>query len=150
NSGSFDRNRPLANSAISSGVAWPRLSASSISRPETPKTSDATLESLILALSKSLEMRLRPSAPGIDQFDPVARQRAQFSQFRRRDITWLQQSVAQQVCDPFGIFDIGLATGDSLDVARVGDDQLEVTFENVVDRLPVDASRFHRHRRAIF
>jgi hypothetical protein len=57
----------------------------------------------------------------------------------------LQQAVAQQVCDPLGIFDIGLATRHGLDVTRIGDDQLEVTFEDVVDRLPVDAGRFHGH-----
>src|SRR5262249_14868326 len=50
---------PLASSAISAGVACPRLSASNISRPERPKTSEATLESLILQLSKSLVTRLR-------------------------------------------------------------------------------------------
>jgi hypothetical protein len=57
----------------------------------------------------------------------------------------LQQAVAQQVRDPLGIFDIGLATRHGLDVTRIGDDQLEVTFEDVVDRLPVDAGRFHGH-----
>jgi hypothetical protein len=55
--------------------------------------------------------------------------------------------VAQQVCDPLGVFDIGLATRHSLDVARIGDGQLEVTFENVIDRLPIDAGRFHSHSR---
>src|SRR5215467_11079402 len=148
-SGSFDRSRFLASSAISSALATPRLSASSMSRPETPKGSEMTLESLILALSSSLMIRLRPSAPGVDQLDPITQERAQLPQFRRRDVTRLQQAVAQQVCDPLGIFDIGLATRHSLDVTRIGDDQLEVTFEDVVDRLPVNASRFHRYGRTI-
>src|SRR5215468_4942491 len=139
-SGSFDRSRFLASSAISSALAIPRLSASSMSRPETPKGSEMTPESLILALS---------SAPGVDQLDPITQERAQLPQFRRRDVTRLQQAVAQQVCDPLGIFDIGLATRHSLDVTRIGDDQIEVTFEDVVDRLPVNASRFHRYGRTI-
>src|SRR5215471_3246040 len=143
-SGSFERIRFWANSAISSGVAAPTLSALSMSRPETPKGSEMTPESLMLALSSSLMMRLRPSAPGIDQLDPITQEQTQLPQLRRRDVTRLQQAVAQQVCDPLGIFDIGLASRHGLDVTRIGDDQLEVTFEDVVDRLPVNASRFHR------
>ena len=39
-----------------------------------------------------------------------------------------QQSVAQQVCNPLGVFDVGLATGHGLDVARVGDNEIEVSI----------------------
>ena len=49
---------PLANSAISAGVAVPSASASSISMPETPNTSLATLASLILAVSSTFSSRL--------------------------------------------------------------------------------------------
>jgi hypothetical protein len=46
----FRRNRPRARSAIASADASPAISARSIARPDTPKTSEATLASLMLAV----------------------------------------------------------------------------------------------------
>ena len=44
------------------GRASPSISARSIARPDTPKTSEATLASLMLAVSKSFRSRLRSAA----------------------------------------------------------------------------------------
>ncbi|MHB8460407.1 MAG: hypothetical protein ACYDAK_11375 [Candidatus Limnocylindrales bacterium] len=44
--------------------------------------------------------------------------------------------MAEQVGDPLGIPDVGLAAGDGLDVGRVDDEELEGVLEDVVDRLP--------------
>ena len=49
------RSRPLARPAIASGEASPAISARSIARPDTPKTSEATLASLMLAVFKELQ-----------------------------------------------------------------------------------------------
>ena len=56
------RNWPLARSAIASAEASPSISARSIVRPDTPKTSLATLASLMLAVSRSFRSRLRSAA----------------------------------------------------------------------------------------
>jgi hypothetical protein len=48
------RSRPRASSASILGSRWPAISASSMARPETPKRSVATVESLIRASSGSL------------------------------------------------------------------------------------------------
>jgi hypothetical protein len=51
-----------------------------------------------------------------------------------------QQPVAQQVGDPLGILDVALAAGHRLDVLRVDQQQGEVPFQHVVDRLPVGSA----------
>ena len=50
---------PLGQLGHSCGVALPSTRACNISRPETPKTSLATLASLIFAVSNSFSKRLR-------------------------------------------------------------------------------------------
>lgn len=53
--------------------------------------------------------------------------------------------MAEEIGDPLGVLRIGLASRDRLDVAGIDDQQTEVRpFEQVVDRLPVDARGFHR------
>jgi hypothetical protein len=52
--------------------------------------------------------------------------------------------VLEQLAEPLGVPDVGLATGHVLDVLGVDEPELEVVLEQVVDRLPVDAGRLHR------
>jgi len=48
--------------------------------------------------------------------------------------------MAQQVGDPFSVFDIGLSTRHGLDVTCIGDQDIHAcVFQDVVDRLPKDA-----------
>jgi hypothetical protein len=47
--------------------------------------------------------------------------------------------VLEQLGDPLGVLDVGLAPRDVLDVAGVDQHQLEAAFQEVVDRLPIDA-----------
>ena len=49
-----------------------------------------------------------------------------------------------QLAEPLRVRDVGLAAGHVLDVARVAERQLEVVFEQLPDRLPVDAGGLHR------
>ena len=56
------RSWPRARAALSSGAALPAISAFSMARPETPKTSLITLASLMLTVSSSRNRRLRSAA----------------------------------------------------------------------------------------
>jgi hypothetical protein len=48
-----------------------------------------------------------------------------------------QQSMSEEIGQPLGVADIGLPAGDSLDVARIDNQQLKVgRLEQVVDALP--------------
>ena len=52
--------------------------------------------------------------------------------------------MLEQLAQPLGVCDVGLAAGHVLDVRGVDQEQLEVVLEQVVDRLPVDARGLHR------
>jgi hypothetical protein len=41
--------------------------------------------------------------------------------------------MAQQLGDPFGVFDIGFAARDRFDMLRIDEQQLEEPFEQIVD-----------------
>jgi hypothetical protein len=55
--------------------------------------------------------------------------------------------VLEQLAQPLGVLDVGLAPGHVLDVLGVDQRELEVILEQVVDGLPVDAGGLHRHVR---
>jgi hypothetical protein len=56
-----------------------------------------------------------------------------------------QQPVAQQLGDPLSILDIALSSRHRFHVGGVGDDQLEVALQQIIDRHPVVACGFHGH-----
>jgi hypothetical protein len=63
-----------------------------------------------------------------------------------RDEAGLEQAVLKQVCQPLGVFDVGLPPGHGLDMAGVDNQELDaMALEQVVDRLPVHPSGFHGH-----
>jgi len=51
--------------------------------------------------------------------------------------------MLQQICNPFGIFQIGLASGDSFEMLGVHHQHFHVPFEHVKNRLPKAARTFH-------
>ena len=59
----------------------------------------------------------------------------------------LDQAVAHQVGGPLGILDVGLAPRHVLDVMGIGEDQLEVAFQDGMDRLPVNPGALHADMR---
>ena len=81
--------------------------------------------------------------PVADQLGPLPRQVAQLADRRRRDEAGREQAVLEQLGDPLGVLDVGLAAGDLLDVLGVDQHHLEAALQQVEDRLPVDAGRFH-------
>ena len=56
----------------------------------------------------------------------------------------LQQAGLQQLAEPLRVLDVGLASGDLLDVPGVDEHQLEAVLEHRPHRLPVHAGRLHR------
>ena len=66
------------------------------------------------------------------------------------DVACADEPVFQQVGNPFGIPDVGLAAGDVLDVPGIGDDDIEAEkLEDVVKRFPVGTSAFHGNHLAL-
>src|SRR3972149_10195473 len=51
----------------------------------------------------------------------------------------------QQVRYPLAVLDVGLAPRHRLDVLSIGKEQLEIPFQKIPDRLPVDPSALHSH-----
>jgi hypothetical protein len=58
----------------------------------------------------------------------------------------LDQPATQQIGDPHGVVHVRLATGNVLDVRRIGQYQFErAVAQDIPHRLPIDPGRFHRH-----
>ncbi len=79
-----------------------------------------------------------------DQFLPLASDQAQFPQFGRRHKRASQQSCACQHRQPVGVPDIGLASGNVLDVPGI--DHLRPNtrcLQRCIRTLPVNAGAFH-------
>ena len=53
--------------------------------------------------------------------------------------------MAQQLSDPLSILNIALSPRHRFHVGGIGNDQLEVAFQKIVNRHPVIAGRFHGH-----
>ena len=81
--------------------------------------------------------------PVADQFGPLPGQLAEFTDRGRRDEAGGEQAVLEQLGDPLGILDVGLAAGDGLESLGVDQHDRHATFQDVEDRLPVHAGRFH-------
>ncbi len=56
-----------------------------------------------------------------------------------------QESMLQQLRDPLTVFRIGLASRNCLNVLRVREQKLKLTFKNVPHRLPLDPCGLHGH-----
>jgi hypothetical protein len=68
---------------------------------------------------------------------------------RLRHKAGTDQAVRQQIGQPNGVSDIGLAARHVLDVRRIGPDQRDVAVgEDMPDRLPVDPGRLYSDVRA--
>src|SRR5258708_5907910 len=58
--------------------------------------------------------------------------------------------MAEQVRDPFRILHIGLTPWNLLDMLRIRHHNLQASFQNRVDRLPIHPRALHRHMGAAF
>jgi len=110
-SGIFLRRRPWARSASTTGSVVPATSASSISRPDLPSTPEATQPSLIPVSSRILCSR---AASRERSLICVLRYRVRFAQRPDRlgrHEARLRQPGLQQLAEPLGVLDVGLAPG---------------------------------------
>jgi hypothetical protein len=62
----------------------------------------------------------------------------------RRDETGAEQAMLEELSDPGAVLNIGLAPRNLFDVLSVHPHEGEPSFEQVPDRAPVHADRFHR------
>ena len=73
----------------------------------------------------------------LGQADPSARQVTQLALWTGRDETGFEQTVLQQVGNPLGIFDIGLAPGDRFDLLRIDHEHFKVACQQIKHRFPI-------------
>jgi len=78
-----------------------------------------------------------------------ARQIAQFTNLASGNETGSQQSMLQQLGNPFTIFLIRLASRQCLHVLRVHQQDREFIFQHIPDWLPIHTGRFHGHVRDV-
>src|SRR5215207_3357358 len=145
--GSLERRRPRANSASTSGSVVPPTSASA-QEPFRRHQARAWLQKR--ALSRHL------GAPSPDVGPPlcaprflsraVAGEVPKLPDLFRWHEAGAHQPVLHKLADPLGVLDVGLPTGDVLEVPGVEKPQLEVVLQHVVDGLPVHSGGFHAHQ----
>ena len=123
----------------------PPTSASSIARPKTPSTSEATQPQLAPGVLQHLVQPLGLTAALLDLRLAVAGQLAQLPDRPRRHEAGADQPVLDQLGDPGRIGHVGLAAGRVLEVLGVHQPALDVVFQQVVDRLPEHPGRLHPH-----
>ena len=80
-----------------------------------------------------------------DDLGALPRQVAEFSLPAWGDEAPFQQGVLQQLGDPLAVLHVGLVSGNVLQVLRVDQQHCKLPFQNVADRFPGNASRFHGH-----
>jgi hypothetical protein len=125
------------------------VSAASIARPETPKTSLATTDSLIWASREQLLDPLLLGGADRDQVGAVAGQVPQPPDRRRRHEAWPQHLPLGDLAQPHRIELVGLGPARQvLDVPRVDQPHLKpLGLQQVKRRLPVVAGGLHHHPR---
>ena len=88
---------------------------------------------------------LRLAGPLFDNAASIAGQLSDLSDLRRRDEAGPHQAVLGQLADPLGVAHVGLAPRHVAHVAGVQEPAIELLFEQVQDRLPIDAGGLHAH-----
>ncbi len=139
--------RPRASSASTSGSRWPATSASGMSRPEAVSTLEATLDSSGARVLQGLVQPLGLAAALLDHRGPVPGQVAQLPDRRGRHDPGAHQAVGDQLADPHRVGHVGLAPGDVVQVLGAGQPALDLVFQQVEDRPPVDPGRLHADQR---
>ena len=127
------RAAPAASRAAGPGPARPArrdrvvpaTSASSIARPDLPSTSDGDAVELDAGVLEHLVQPVGLALTLADLRLAIARQIAQRADRLGRHEAGPQQPGLQQLAQPRGVRDVGLAAGDLLDVAGVDQQQLE-------------------------
>src|SRR4029450_13454207 len=80
---------------------------------------------------------------GMDQLAPVAREIAEVAHLDGRDEAAPEEAMLQEFSDPTAILHVCLASRDLFDVGRIAEQDGEVPFEHIENRLPIHTRRFH-------
>jgi len=78
-----------------------------------------------------------------------AAQLAPLAHLLRRKEAALEQTQAQQSCQPLTVSHVGLPPRHVLDMAGVDQDHCDLPLQNVMHGTPVNSSAFHGHHRAV-
>ena len=143
-SGRLRRNWPWANSASAAASSCPATSSPEHRPRRDPgDVADHAGQLDVGPFQRLLEaVDLGGALP--HQTAPVAGQLPQLACGPIGHETAAQQSMAQQIRQPFGIAHIALASGHHLDVGGIDQQQREPVLQQIPDRLPVDAGALHR------
>ena len=101
----------------------------------------------MLAVSQKLQQPVAFSRLALDQFAAVAQQVTQLTEGLGRHKALCNEAVTDQIGNPFSVLHVRLAAWHIPDVASVAHNQLEGTFQNGIDRPPVDPRALHAHMR---
>ena len=80
--------------------------------------------------------------PGLHQNLPVSREIPELTILSREDPGRLDQAVESELGDPLGIFQIGLSSGNILDLVGIGNNDLDIRLKEQVELVPVDPGGF--------
>jgi hypothetical protein len=83
-----------------------------------------------------------------DEAFAISGEIAQVADRWRWDEARTDEAMREQVRDPLAVFYVGLPARHRLDVPRIGQDDLEASFEKIEYRFPIHARGLHRHVRA--
>ena len=109
----------------------------------------ATEPSLMFAPLQRLLEPVHLGGALTDQRRPIAGQLPQLALLAVGHEAGAQQPVTQQVGEPLAVLDVGLAPWHRLDVLRVDQQQLDLAFQQVPDRLPIHPGALHRQMGAL-
>lgn len=85
----------------------------------------------------------------VDQFVAVAEEFPELADLFGGDVAGRDDVELEKIGDPHGIFVVGLLALNSPDIFMVGDNDMEVSFEDIEDGDPVFTSGFHADLRAV-
>ena len=148
NAGIFERSRRLARSASPAGSRFPAINDSSMARPDTPRMSEATADSLIPASSSSFSSRCTSR-----ERSRVIAVRARVRSRSCRIGSGGTNEPRTRPCAPSWASQVASATsvlrpGQVLHVPRIDQQHLEPgVLQQVVERLPVVAGGLHHRTR---
>jgi len=80
------------------------------------------------------------SCPGLHQNLPVSREIPELTILSREDPGRLDQAVESELGDPLGIFQIGLSSGNILDLVDIGNNHPNTRLKEQVQLVPIDSS----------
>ena len=140
--------RSLPSAASFSASVSPAIIAFKMRRPLGPKMSVITEDSLMFASSRTAWMRW--TCCTISRVNCLRVRVSSRNSWigSRRHKACPDQAMRQQVGEPSRVINVTLAARYVLHMHGIRQDERKTPFQDVPDRLPVHARRFHRHVRA--